>query len=136
MRAPGIGSGLPVADWVDMMVKAEATPKLKQFQKQQQTLDTQISSYGKLKSALTEFQDSLEKMQKMRPLISERSISSVKSRLSPVQPLKMPYRAVMMWPSNNWRKSRKPIWPLLRLIPNLMPVSWILLLVEKAFPLM
>ncbi|MGL4928617.1 MAG: flagellar filament capping protein FliD [Plesiomonas sp.] len=64
MRAPGIGSGLPVADWVDMMVKAEATPKLKQFQKQQQTLDTQISSYGKLKSSLTEFQDSLQQMQK------------------------------------------------------------------------
>ncbi|MGL4823648.1 flagellar filament capping protein FliD [Plesiomonas shigelloides] len=64
MRAPGIGSGLPITDWVNMMVKAEATPKMKQFQSQQTKLDTQLSSYGQLKSSLSEFKDMLEKMQK------------------------------------------------------------------------
>ncbi|MGL4269125.1 MAG: flagellar filament capping protein FliD, partial [Plesiomonas sp.] len=64
MRAPGIGSGLPITDWVNMMVKAEATPKMKQFQNQQTKLDTQLSSYGQLKSSLSEFKDMLEKMQK------------------------------------------------------------------------
>ncbi|QWK97797.1 hypothetical protein JV213_03805, partial [Plesiomonas shigelloides] len=47
-----------------MMVKAEATPKMKQFQSQQTKLDTQLSSYGQLKSSLSEFKDMLEKMQK------------------------------------------------------------------------
>lgn len=64
MRAPGIGSGLPITDWVNMMVKAEATPKMKQFQSQNTKLETQISSYGQLKSSLSEFKDMLEKMQK------------------------------------------------------------------------
>lgn len=64
MRAPGIGSNLPITDWVNMMVKAEATPKLKQFQSQNTKLETQISSYGQLKSSLSEFKDMLEKMQK------------------------------------------------------------------------
>ncbi|MEL4202294.1 flagellar hook-associated protein 2 [Plesiomonas shigelloides] len=64
MRAPGIGSGLPITDWVNMMVKAEATPKMKQFQSQQTKLDTQLSSYGQLKSSLSEFKDMLETMQK------------------------------------------------------------------------
>ncbi|KAB7660843.1 flagellar filament capping protein FliD [Plesiomonas shigelloides] len=64
MRAPGIGSGLPITDWVNMMVKAEATPKMKQFQSQNTKLETQLSSYGQLKSSLSEFKDMLEKMQK------------------------------------------------------------------------
>ncbi|MGL5740229.1 MAG: flagellar filament capping protein FliD [Plesiomonas shigelloides] len=53
-----------MTDWVNMMVKAEATPKMKQFQSQQTKLDTQLSSYGQLKSSLSEFKDMLEKMQK------------------------------------------------------------------------
>lgn len=89
-----------------------------------------------MKSALTEFQDSLEKMQKDEAF-DKRKVdivgkeppfagSATKDAISGSYDVAVKQLA----------KSRKPIWPLLRLIPNLMPVSWILLLVEKAFPLM
>ena len=44
------------------LVQAESAPKVAKFDADEGRLNTQISAMGALKSALTDFQDSLEKL--------------------------------------------------------------------------
>ncbi|WP_417762037.1 flagellar filament capping protein FliD [Shewanella sp.] len=62
LTATGIGSGLNITDIVNTLVSAERTPKEDRLDSQEKDLDAKVSAIGSLKSALTTFQDALEKL--------------------------------------------------------------------------
>ena len=62
LTATGIGSGLDINTIVGVLVDAEKLPKEAIFNKTEQTLDAKVSAIGTLKSALSTFQDALEKL--------------------------------------------------------------------------
>ena len=61
----GIGSGLPISDWIDALVEVEQskidvlTEKQKALQEKSSTLNTLNSTYSAVKSATTVFTDAL-----------------------------------------------------------------------------
>lgn len=55
ITAPGVGSGLDVTSIVDQLMAVERIP-LRRMESDQKDLETQLSAFGKLKSALTTFQ--------------------------------------------------------------------------------
>ncbi len=62
LTSVGIGSGMDINGIVSALVGAESAPKVAKFDADEGRLNTQISAMGALKSALTDFQDSLEKL--------------------------------------------------------------------------
>ncbi|GIU20153.1 flagellar filament capping protein FliD [Shewanella sp. MBTL60-007] len=62
LTSVGIGSGMDINGIVSALVGAENDPKVAKFDADEGRLNAQISGIGSLKSALTEFQDSLEKL--------------------------------------------------------------------------
>ncbi|QQX81757.1 flagellar filament capping protein FliD [Shewanella sp. KX20019] len=62
LTSVGIGSGMDINGIVSALVQAESAPKVAQFDADEGKINTQISAMGALKSALTDFQDSLEKL--------------------------------------------------------------------------
>ncbi|MCL1093752.1 flagellar filament capping protein FliD [Shewanella kaireitica] len=62
LTSVGIGSGMDINGIVSALVQAESAPKVAKFDADEGRLNTQISAMGALKSALTDFQDSLEKL--------------------------------------------------------------------------
>ncbi|GIU09879.1 MULTISPECIES: flagellar filament capping protein FliD [unclassified Shewanella] len=62
LTSVGIGSGMDINGIVSALVGAENDPKVAKFDADEGKLNAQISGIGALKSALTEFQDSLEKL--------------------------------------------------------------------------
>lgn len=58
ISAPGIGSGLDVGSIVDQLMSLERRP-LNQLEANKRDFETQLSAFGKLKSALSTFQSSL-----------------------------------------------------------------------------
>ncbi|GIU12181.1 flagellar hook-associated protein 2 [Shewanella sp. c952] len=62
LTSVGIGSGIDINGIVSALVKAESAPKVAKFDADEGKLNAEISAMGALKSALTEFQDSLEKL--------------------------------------------------------------------------
>ncbi|MEZ9821035.1 flagellar filament capping protein FliD [Shewanella sp. 10N.286.45.A1] len=62
LTSVGIGSGMDINGIVSALVQAESAPKVAQFDADEGKLNTKISAMGSLKSALTDFQDSLEKL--------------------------------------------------------------------------
>ncbi|GGI71747.1 flagellar hook-associated protein 2 [Shewanella hanedai] len=62
LTATGIGSGLDINTIVGVLVDAEKLPKEAIFNKTEKTIDAKVSGIGTLKSALSTFQDALEKL--------------------------------------------------------------------------
>ncbi|WP_281213331.1 flagellar filament capping protein FliD [Shewanella insulae] len=62
LTATGIGSGLDINTIVGVLVDAEKVPKEAIFNKTEDTIDAKVSAMGSLKSALSSFQDALEKL--------------------------------------------------------------------------
>lgn len=62
LTSVGIGSGMDINGIVSALVGAERAPKVAKFDADEGKLNAQISGIGALKSAMTEFQDSLEKL--------------------------------------------------------------------------
>ena len=63
LTATGIGSGLDISSIVGVLVDAEKTPKEAIFTEKETTINAKVSAIGKLKSALSAFQDAAEKLQ-------------------------------------------------------------------------
>jgi len=55
ITSTGLGSGLDIKTLVSGLVSAEGTPATTRLNKQEATLTTKISSYGNLKSAMSDF---------------------------------------------------------------------------------
>lgn len=64
IAASGIGSGLDINSIVSQLVAAEAEPVNSRLNTQETTFNSELSAYGSLKSALSTFQSSVEKLQK------------------------------------------------------------------------
>ncbi|PKG75919.1 flagellar hook protein FliD [Shewanella sp. GutCb] len=62
LTSVGIGSGMDINGIVSALVQSESAPKVAQFDADEGKINTQISAMGTLKSAFTDFQDSLEKL--------------------------------------------------------------------------
>ena len=75
LTATGIGSGLDINTIVGVLVDAEKVPKEAMFNKTEQTIDSKVSAIGTLKSALSTFQDALEKL-KDGNNINQKSVST------------------------------------------------------------
>ena len=63
IRAGGIGSGLDIESLVAQLVSAEAQPTNARLNTQELELEAELSAYGTLKSALSTFQASVDKME-------------------------------------------------------------------------
>ncbi len=61
--ASGIGSGLDIANLVSQLVAAEADPVNSRLNAQELELESEVSAFGTLKSALSAFETSLGKLQ-------------------------------------------------------------------------
>ena len=63
ITASGIGSGLDIGGLVTQLVNAEAEPTNARLNSQETELDSELSAYGTLKSALSTFQTSVSKLE-------------------------------------------------------------------------
>lgn len=63
ITAGGIGSGLDIESLVSQLVAAEANPTTSRLNQKQVSLDSELSAYGTLKSALSTFQASVTKLE-------------------------------------------------------------------------
>ena len=63
ITATGIGSGLDIGGLVTQLVNAEAEPTNARLNSQETELDSELSAYGTLKSALSTFQTSVTKLE-------------------------------------------------------------------------
>ncbi len=61
--ASGAGSGLDIANLVSQLVAAEADPKNARLNSRETDLDSKLSAFGTLKSALSTFQSSVTKLE-------------------------------------------------------------------------
>lgn len=59
----GLGSGIDIRSLVDQLVAAEKAPTENRLNRQQQSVQSQLSAYGSLKSALSSFQDQVKALQ-------------------------------------------------------------------------
>lgn len=59
ISSPGIGSGLDINSLISQLMSLERRP-LQRLQSQESTYNSQLSAYGKLKSALSTFQDAVK----------------------------------------------------------------------------
>lgn len=79
IQSLGVGSGLDLESLVGQLLNAERTPKVAALDRRESAVESTISSFGKLKSKLSDFQTSLEDLleasdlQSRKPLISEPS---------------------------------------------------------------
>ena len=62
ITSTGFGSGLPINDLVTQLVKAEGTPANNRIDRREANLQTQLSSIGSLKGALSEFEAAAKKL--------------------------------------------------------------------------
>ena len=75
LTATGVGSGLDINTIVGVLVDAEKVPKEAIFNKTEDTIDAKVSAIGSLKSALSTFQDALDKL-KDGDSLNQRSVST------------------------------------------------------------
>ncbi|VAW77390.1 Flagellar cap protein FliD [hydrothermal vent metagenome] len=61
ISAPGVGSGLDVSSIVDQLMSIERAP-LRRMESDKKDLETQLSAFGKLKSALSTFQTAFDSL--------------------------------------------------------------------------
>lgn len=82
LTSVGIGSGMDINGIVSALVQAESAPKVAQFDADEGKLNTKISALGSLKSALTEFQDSLKKLTEPETFIARKTQVSTSNYIS------------------------------------------------------
>ncbi|MBV7314785.1 flagellar filament capping protein FliD [Shewanella sp. NIFS-20-20] len=75
LTATGIGSGLDINNIVKVLVDAEKLPKEASFNKTEDDIKAKVSAIGKLKSALSSFQDALAILQDGKNL-NQRQVST------------------------------------------------------------
>lgn len=78
LTATGIGSGLDINTIVGVLVDAEKIPKEAIFDKTEKSIEAKVSAMGTLKSALSTFQDAVEKLQDGASL-NQRTVSTGES---------------------------------------------------------
>ncbi|MDN3518274.1 flagellar filament capping protein FliD [Aquisalimonas lutea] len=72
----GVGSGLDIKSIVQQLVQAERAPAQTRIDNQQQRLEAEVSAYGKVKSALSEFQSTVSELRQADSFISNKATSS------------------------------------------------------------
>jgi len=72
----GIGSGLDIESLVTQLVAAEGEPAANRLNKKEATLQADLSAYGSLKSALSSFQASVQKLNDPADFLGRTSTSS------------------------------------------------------------
>ena len=72
ITSTGIGSGLDVTGLVQSLVAAEGQPARQRLVQQETRFQGKLSAYGSLRSALAEFQSSVEKLQDAKTLQTRR----------------------------------------------------------------
>ena len=90
ITSTGIGSGLDVEGLVAQLVLAEIQPKEVRLARQETTYQTEISSYGFIKSALSDFQTAVKTVAdastyQSNPSRSATTPSSMRRRLLALQ---------------------------------------------------
>lgn len=68
LSAPGIGSGLDIKGMVEALVKADITPTQVRHDRKLNTVNTELSAVGQMKSMLTNLQSSLAKLSDLTSL--------------------------------------------------------------------
>jgi len=76
ISSAGIGSGLDINSLVRDLLNAESVPKTAQFDRKEAVFQTQISSYGILKSALSDLRSSLTNLTKTETFNNRTASSS------------------------------------------------------------
>lgn len=76
LSSPGVGSGLDVKNLVDAIVTAEITPSQVRHDKQLNSVNTELSALGQLKSYLTNLQTSLAKLSSLSQFYTMKSTIS------------------------------------------------------------
>ncbi|GAB5380761.1 MAG: flagellar filament capping protein FliD [Aliiglaciecola sp.] len=62
IQSLGVGSGLALDDLVTQLIAAERAPKQDRLDKKEESLDSQISGIGQLKSKMSDFLDSVDEL--------------------------------------------------------------------------
>jgi flagellar hook-associated protein 2 len=71
----GIGSGLDIAGLVQSLVAAEAEPVESRLGRQEARVQSKLSAFGSLKSALAEFRDALDTMRELDSFLTRKAAS-------------------------------------------------------------
>ncbi|CUB02889.1 flagellar filament capping protein FliD [Marinomonas fungiae] len=79
----GVASGLALEDLVTQLVSAERTPKASQLDSQKRTVDVSLSALSKIRSALGEFQGSLDILKSADKLMQRAATVSHPDDLTP-----------------------------------------------------
>ncbi|WP_405241366.1 flagellar filament capping protein FliD [Lentisalinibacter salinarum] len=75
ITSTGIGSGLDVGGIVEQLVAAEGQPARQRFARQEARAQSELSAYGTLKSALSDFRDQLDGMKSLNSLLTRKASS-------------------------------------------------------------
>lgn len=71
----GIGSGLDIAGLVQQLVAAEAAPVERRIAIRESRVQSKLSAFGNLKSALSQFRDQLDAMRKQDGMLKRKGVS-------------------------------------------------------------
>lgn len=82
ITAPGTGSGIDIAGLVAQLMAAESQPALLRLNTKEARLQADLSAIGTLKSALSQFQDSVKALNDLEVFQTRRAISSDKDLFS------------------------------------------------------
>lgn len=82
ITSSGIGSGLDLAGLAQQLVAAERQPVEFRIARQEARVQSQLSAFGSLKSALSAFNDQLEKMNTLGSLLTRKASSADESLLT------------------------------------------------------
>ncbi len=84
IQSLGVGSGLDLESLVQQLLAAERGPKLQRLNRQESTLEAEISAVGQVKSKLSEFEDALKALQDTNNLSGrEPTIENPSENISP-----------------------------------------------------
>ncbi|WP_305857429.1 flagellar filament capping protein FliD [Balneatrix alpica] len=83
LTALGVGSGLPLEDLVKQLVASERDPKVKRLDSQKSTIEVSLSGIGKIRSALSKFQSSLDTLKSANNLLTRKATVTHPDNLKP-----------------------------------------------------
>lgn len=76
ITAPGIGSGLDIADLVNRLVAAEGAPAENRLVRKELGIQSDLSAFGTLSSSLSQFQETVRALQSEDDFLRRRAVSS------------------------------------------------------------
>ncbi len=82
LTAAGIGSGLDINGIVSALVDASFVPRQVTLDQREAAVQTEISAIGSLKSAMSEFQDKLERLQKLETFDKRKAATNLSDYLT------------------------------------------------------